>query len=248
MHEDTRWKLIAAAGLITLSLAIYLVHFFVFQDAHHLLIFLVGDLAFVPIEILIVTLIIDQMLENREKMQRMEKLNLVIGTFFSNEGTPLLGMLARADDLVKTRKDLLVSGSDWNDDRFLNLHEYFQKNPGLIRINRLDLPALQQFLVAHEDFELRIVENPMVFEHESFTSVILAISHLTEELKARGEFGNLPGSDLAHLERDINRVYGILGEEWLKYMEYIHGHYPYLFSLAMRKNPYDEAASVIVRE
>jgi len=34
--------------------------------------------------------------------------------------------------------------------------------------------------------------------------------------------------------------------EWMKYMEYLNVHYPYLFSLAMRKNPFDPAASVVV--
>jgi hypothetical protein len=71
MKEDTRWKLLAGLALLTLSLALYTVHFSIFQDRHHLLIFLVGDLAFVPFEVFIVTLLIDQMLESREKRQRM---------------------------------------------------------------------------------------------------------------------------------------------------------------------------------
>jgi len=31
-------------------------------------------------------------------------------------------------------------------------------------------------------------------------------------------------------------------------MEYLKNHYPYLFSLAMRKNPFDDSASVIVMQ
>jgi len=36
--------------------------------------------------------------------------------------------------------------------------------------------------------------------------------------------------------------------EWITYMEYLKIHYPYLFSLAMRKNPFDESASVVVKQ
>jgi hypothetical protein len=36
--------------------------------------------------------------------------------------------------------------------------------------------------------------------------------------------------------------------EWFRYREYLRDHYPYLFSLAMRKNPFDETASVIVMQ
>ncbi|MFA5332266.1 MAG: hypothetical protein WC342_07795 [Methanoregula sp.] len=248
MHEDTRWKVIAAAGLVTLSLAMYLVHYAVFQDAHHLFIFLVGDLAFVPIEILIVTLIVDQMLESREKMRRMEKLNLVIGTFFSNEGTSLLALLARADPQSVLIKGMLGEVGEWDTGRFLKIQKYTREHPGSTDIDRINLYQLKQFLIEHEEFVLRIVENPMVFEHESFTSCILALGHLTEEIKAREDLKLLPGTDRAHLERDINRVYTALICEWIRYMEYIHGQYPYLFSLAMRKNPFDESASVVVME
>jgi len=45
----------------------------------------------------------------------------------------------------------------------------------------------------------------------------------------------------------VDRVYDRLIGEWLAYMEYLQRNYPYLFSLAMRSNPFDEAASPIVR-
>ena len=100
MKEDTRWKLIAGMALVTLSLALYTAHYLIFQDAHHIIIYLLGDIAFIPLEVFVVTLIIDQMLESREKKQRMEKLNMVIGTFFSTTGTPLLSLLSRADPCI----------------------------------------------------------------------------------------------------------------------------------------------------
>ena len=61
-----------------------------------------------------------------------------------------------------------------------------------VSILRIDLEDLRAFLIDHEDFLLRIVENPMVFEHESFTDLILALNHLTEEMKARGDLSALP--------------------------------------------------------
>ena len=101
MKEETRWKLLVGIALITLTLLLMTVHYLVFQDSYHLFIFFLGDLAFIPIEVLCVTLIIDEMLESRERQQRMEKLNMVIGIFFSRVGTPLLTRLARADPCSK---------------------------------------------------------------------------------------------------------------------------------------------------
>jgi hypothetical protein len=112
---------------------------------------------------------------------------------------------------------------------------------------RIDLEDFRKFMIDYEEFLLRLVESPMVFEHESFTDLNLALSHLTEELKARGALSTLPPSDKSHLTTDIQRAYTQLIHDWIKYMEYLKIHYPYLFSLAMRNNPFDESASVIVR-
>jgi hypothetical protein len=248
MKEDTRWKLLAGIILVTLSLALFTVHYLIFQDSHHIFIYLMGDLAFIPIEVLIVTLIIDQMLGAREKQQRMEKLNLVIGTFFSNFGTPLLAMLSRADPGIASVRSLMVPGGDWSAARFSEVQLCIDSHTCSVTADHLDLFALRDLLVKNEEFLLRIVENPMVFEHESFTDLILAVTHLTEELKARGSLASLPASDLAHLEGDMRRVYSQLVPEWMKYMQYLRVHYPYLFSLAMRKNPFDPEASVVVRQ
>jgi hypothetical protein len=88
----------------------------------------------------------------------------------------------------------------------------------------------------------------MIFEHESFTDLILALDHLIKEMKARGDLAVLPLIDKNHLQGDIRRVYERLIPEWLKYMEYLKTHYPYLFSLAMRTNPFDSKASVVIQQ
>jgi hypothetical protein len=246
MKEDTKWKLIAGAGLVALSLALYTAHYLIFQDDHHLFIFFIGDLAFIPLEILIVTLIIDQLLESREKQRRMEKLNMVIGTFFSTLGTPLLTTLSRADPGIGTVRSNLIIGKDGGAGELRTVQDCLSSYACHVASDRIDREALRSFLLSREEFVIRLVENPMVFEHESFTDLLLAISHLTEELKARGDLSVLPSADIAHLGTDISRVYERLVPAWLKYMEYLKDHYPYLFSLALRTNPFDESASVVV--
>ena len=76
--------------LILLSTLLYCLHFQIFGDAHHIFIYMLGDVAFVPIEVLLVTVIIHQLLAAREKQSLLKKMNMVIGTFFSEVGTDLL--------------------------------------------------------------------------------------------------------------------------------------------------------------
>ena len=246
MKEDNRWKLYAGIGLVILSLILYTIHFMIFQDAHHIFLYLVGDIAFIPLEVLIVTLIIDQLLEAREKKQRMEKLNMVIGTFFSKTGTPLLSLLSRSDPCINTLRPSLVVRDSWTDREFAAVKSTIGHYSCGVKEDAVDLETLRSFLLDNEEFMMRLVENPMIFEHESFTDLILAISHLTEELRSRDAFTGLPQEDIIHLGGDCKRIYSLLVPEWVHYMEYLRTHYPYLFSLAMRKNPFDTEASVVI--
>jgi hypothetical protein len=246
MKEDLRWKVFAGVGLVTLTLLLMTIHLLIFQDSHYLFTYLLADLAFIPVEVLCVTLIIDSMLTSRERQQRMEKLNMVIGIFFSRAGTPLIARFVKADPGTRPLRAEMAADREWNAQRFRAARDGlagrdFSVDPALI-----GLDSLREFLLGNEDFLLRIVENPMVFEHESFTDLILAVTHLAEELKARGDLLHLPATDLAHLKGDMERVYSRLVPEWLKYMKYLQRSYPYLFSLAMRTNPFDENAKVVV--
>jgi len=84
-------------------------------------------------------------------------------------------------------------------------------------------------------------------EHESFTDLLHAVFHLTEELAYRRDVTQSSHADNEHLTGDIVRVYSLLIDKWLDYMKYLQDNYPYLFSLASRTNPFDTQASPVVK-
>ena len=93
---------------------------------------------------------------------------------------------------------------------------------------------------------LRLLGNPTLLEHDAFTDLLWAVFHLTEELASRKLFDDIPDSDLKHIHGDIARAYTLLMNQWLEYMKHLNASYPYLFSLAMRKSPFNPQASVTV--
>jgi hypothetical protein len=111
---------------------------------------------------------------------------------------------------------------------------------------RVDLEKLKSFLIGKRNFLLGLLENPNLLEHESFTDLLWAVFHLTEELENRVDVKRLPDNDFAHLSSDIKRAYILLVVQWLSYMKHLKNDYPYLFSLAIRTNPFDPKASPIV--
>ena len=70
--------------LIALSAFVYLMHYFIFRDAHHIFIYLIGDIAFVFLEVLLVTLVLHQLLHYKEKKSMLNKLDMVIGYFLAS--------------------------------------------------------------------------------------------------------------------------------------------------------------------
>jgi hypothetical protein len=60
------WQVILGFALLVLSIFFYLIHYAIFRDPHHIFIYLVGDIAFVFVEVLLVSLIIHQLLNMRE--------------------------------------------------------------------------------------------------------------------------------------------------------------------------------------
>jgi hypothetical protein len=242
-----RRQVLFALALLFSSFLIYLLHYAIFADLHHILIFLVADIAFLPIEVLLVTLILHRLLSNMEKRSRMEKLNMVIGAFFVEVGTDLLTYLSDADPELDAIRSELVITSRWTDEEFARVTKSLETYSYKIDIDKVDLGYLKANLSREREFFLRLIENPALMEHESFTDLLLAISHLSEELARRKNMEDLPKSDLAHLTVDIKRTYERLVREWLSYMRYLKIHYPYLFSLAMRTNPFDQTASPVIQ-
>jgi hypothetical protein len=245
--KSTNWFIYLAVALVVLSTALYLVHFAIFRDVHHIFIYLIGDIAFVPIEVLLVTLIIHRLLSYREKRALLNKLNMVIGAFFSEAGTDLLKrIIALDEDFERVRRNLLVTPT-WTHRDFLRAENNMAAYDYSIEAEPAALDELRQLLLAKREFLLRLLENPNLLEHESFTDLLWAATHLAEELAHRESVYGLPAADYAHLAGDIQRTYARIIREWLHYMEHLQQKYPYLFSLAVRTNPFDPAAAAEVK-
>jgi len=190
---------------------------------------------------------VEYFIEERERTERLRKMNMLVGVFFSEVGTALLRRFSTVDVSIETIKNALIVSNNWSPDDFSRAGSALAGHHVRIDSRGLDLPALNLFLSTNKPLMVSMLENPYLFEHDTFTELMQSLFHLTEELRVRERLIDLPGTDYDHLSTDINRVYGLLVREWLLYMKYLKSNYPYLFSLAMRTNPFDANASPIVK-
>ena len=203
-----------------------------------------GNLAFLPIYVLFVTLMIERLLKEREKEALRQKMNMVIGVFFSEVGTPLL----RDGFCFLTDKEGLAEwvkiSATWGDTEFRELALYLDSGEMKMDSRLCGMGCLKDFLIARRNFMLGLLENPNLLEHDGFTDLLWAVFHLLEELQMRNSLNSLSEADMDHLSGDIRRAYTHLLKQWVVYLQHLKSDYPYLFSLAVRNNPLNPDARI----
>lgn len=223
--------------LLLVSLVLYGLDYYLFGGGSLIAAGFLGNLAFLPMYVLFVTLILEKVLKERERHAIRQKLNMVIGVFFSEVGTALLrdclGFVLNSGELSKA----LAVTPHWTPQDFRKAADYLHKHSIDVDSRQGDLSALKKFLVEKRGFMLVLLENPNLLEHNEFTDLLWAVFHLIEELEARRSLEGLAPADLEHLSGDMKRAYGLLLREWLTYIQHLKQDYPYLFSLAVRTNP-----------
>jgi len=247
--NSRRAEIGALVGLLVLGLGLYALRWALFPSAdfhNEMWRFLVGDIGFLCLQVALVTLLIDRLLKSRERQAMFRKLNMVIGAFFSEVGTGLLGRLAVADTALPEVREDLIPQMAWTDSNYRDAERAVAEHRPTIDLGSCDLEALKTLLVAEKPFLLGLLSNQALLEHEQFTELLWAVTHLAEELEARTGFTSLPAPDMIHLTGDVKRAYSLLTLQWLSYLQHLQTQYPYLFSLAVRLNPLDPDAHVEV--
>jgi len=237
--KKTNWRLKISILLILVSTVLYSFHYFVFRDTHQIFLYLLGELAFIPIEVLLVTLVIDRVIKEREKESLLEKLNLIIGVFFNEIGTTILKYCTSIHPKIEEIANSLIVEPSWKEKDFKKALEKCKSYDYEIEFHKIDLEKMNEFLLSKRGFLLRLLENPNLLEHETFTHLLTAVFHLEDELSSRN-LSELRDDEKEHLEIDIKRVYGASVRQWVLYMKHLKNTFPYLFVTAISNNPFDK--------
>ncbi|CDM68744.1 hypothetical protein CM240_1586 [Clostridium bornimense] len=238
MKKRTKETMIIGGALIALSLLLHYGHYLIFQDLHHTLIFLVADLAFIPMEVFFTTLVLDKFLEKRQNQHLFEKLNMIIGVFYTEVGTRLLYRFAESDDDIEDLKENAVVNLNCSETTFKQLETIVENHNYVVNMDKVDLKSLRDLLDYEKDLLINLITNPTLLEHEEFTEMMMSIMHLREELDSRCS-ESMEEYEIIHISSDISKAYKYLAKEWVRYMKYLKNNYPQLFLKAVINNPFD---------
>jgi len=248
MKRKDAWLWILSAILVGASLTTYFVHYLIFRDLRNIVFYTLLDIGFLCLNVLLVVLLLERLLAQREKRSKLDKLNMVIGTFFSEVGLELLKRFSAFAANAAELEGRVRIAPHWGRKDFSQATEAARTFAYKILPDRGKLADLGGFLTAKRVFLIGLLENPSLLEHESFTDLLWAVFHLAEELSFRNNlFRKLPESDLQHLAGDLKRAYSQMTGIWIDHVRHLKESYPFLFSLAARINPLNPDASAIVR-
>ena len=218
------------------SAGIYYIQIVLFQNQQDTYFYFFQDLAFIPIQVLVVTLLFNKLIKIIGNYQNKKKINVIISAFFSELGTSIVYELSKFNENLA---ELCSIVNMTEDNRNLNDTKKKVKDFDFkIHVTADQLESLAQILVSKKSFMIGMLENSSLMEHDSFTDMLWSVFHLADEFQSRDNLKNLSQVDLNHLANDILRAYRLITIEWVSYMRYLKEEYPYLYDLALRKNPF----------
>lgn len=232
-------------ALLALSALIYYAQLILFHSKRDTEFYLLQDLAFIPIQVLFITIILNRILNLRQKREMLKKMNMVIGAFFSSVGTELISRFSAFHTENDNLSSRLLINPKWQNTEFISTAKMISSYTFVMDHKKADIKELKNFILHKREFLLGLLENANLLEHDSFTDMLWAVFHVADELACREDLDGLPDNDYKHLEGDFIRAYSLLIYEWLYYLNHLKNDYPYLYSLAARKNPFDKEKKII---
>lgn len=243
-----RWSTVwLVTALVALSAAVYAFQILKFGDIRDTGFYFFQDLAFLPLQVAIVTIVLGKFFKEREKQAGLKKINMAVGAFFSEAGGGLLRELLAFCAAPEEFAGLMGVAQSWTSKDYRRAAAAVKKSDLAMDGRRGNLGTVKALLSEKRSFLIVMLGNPNLMEHDSFTDMIWAVFHLADELLAREDFSQLPDSDLNHLEGDMKRALRMMMLQWLPYMRHLQAEYPYLFSLEVRRNPFIKTESVVIR-
>lgn len=252
MDIKNNWKI--KYGIIFLIITIIIYGLFIILgmgDSHEVTHYIWLHLGFIPLDLLLLGLIIEDLLSKKEKEAFQEKLDMIVASFFSEMGNDLITKLSSVNS---NKISSLESIRKWDLKDYNNALKFLKENPSEIVIMNLSddkiifLKDLRELLHNNRSFLVNLINNPNLLEKEEFSALLLAIFHLCDELELREDFTKISKADFNHLKIDVDRVYSNIVYEWVRYLRHLYIFHPYMLSIAIRTNPFDKDASIYVDE
>jgi len=230
--KNLKQNLYIPSILICLSIILFLVHYEIFGQLENTIYYSFMSLCFIPVNILAVTLVFQKLVERRARIERLSKLNMLVGLFFSDIGFILLKLIVAGDEKVR------LLGLDFND--LKSSRDKLNGHSHKVDFEKINYNELKELVIGSREILTSLISNENILEHQTFADLLMSLMHLRDEI-IFSEHRELSKDDCIHLEGDLIRVYKNLTFEWVNYLAHLKIFYPYQYNGAIKFNPFSLA-------
>ncbi|MGL5151231.1 MAG: hypothetical protein ACRC7N_11735, partial [Clostridium sp.] len=228
--KKVKYYMLISLWLILSSLLMFYIHYKLFGQLENTIYYSLMSICIIPINILCVTIVFEKLMERQRRIERIGKINMLVGLFFSDVGYDLLKIFSEADkDLHK----LKINHTNLKESK-----ETLKNHPHNIVWENINFHTLQTTVIESHDILSKLLCNENILEHETFTDILMALMHLRDELILI-KYRETSEYDICHIKGDATRVYVALTTQWIEYLEHLRINYPYMYNGAVKISPFN---------
>ena len=201
--------------LLCTSVVLYVLHYLVFRDLHHLGIFFLHELAGMPLEVILVSLFFDKLIEKTHEEENQSKLSIIETLFFNESGGNMLRYLSSFDPNFSQLASILSVRMDWKSIDYQAARLHLKDYPFHLDVEKVDFFGLHYHLDERHAYYRNILENPALTQSSEFTELVMKIYLMWEELDCRTDLYNLDLHEKHYLGELLTEIYEELVVYWL---------------------------------
>ena len=217
--------------LIAVSAAIYLLQIAIFHEERTTAFYILQDLAFMPVTIAIATLAVGEIINDREKKDRLEKTRMLTSSFFTGMGAYLMHEILGMTNADAFIHEVVRSGADLPGTEE-ETRKRIQEAKLAVHIDAAGYTKARQIITANQTNILVIASNPLIIEHECFTEMLWGVFHLMDEFRLRGTWDDLSKEDIYHFNQDFEEVLRLMLMNWVGNERYLKETDPACYAAA----------------
>lgn len=196
------------------------------------------ELAFMPVYVFITAVFAERMLSRSEKAEMSRRTNALVGTFYNEIGYDIIKKLIKFDSNSDTLRNKISIDSGLDSPKVKAIHRLAETYTYGSPKDKEDILEIGELLAAKKDFMLIMMSNASLLEKDEFSELLLSVNHIHEALKTIDDISAMSDDLVDHFHSDIEKAYRCLIGVWVSYLSFIKNEDPYLYILAVAKNPF----------
>ncbi|MGL4991966.1 MAG: hypothetical protein ACRC57_12535 [Sarcina sp.] len=225
--------------IVAITICFYAIYYLVLHNKDDIITSIMDNLISVPFNVLVTGILFDYILNRKTRKIEEEKIDMVIGIFYTEVGNDLLKMMVKADECIEMVRDDLLVTYDWNEENYENAIKTLDEMDYCVDIDKIDVNEMKLFLDKSTPLIIDLLSGNVLKNKIDFTEIVVSVFHLRCECNERMSGSELEQYEKEHLIDDIEVAYKLLAKKWYQYMYILQNEHPQLFVKALINSPFD---------